>query len=104
MWRCICIKTGISHPHRPQQTCDIGPTMVYCWATVYDAGPTVNQRWPNLSCLCLFVMHCSTDHHQFITSAKGGYVFGRVGSFVCLSAGLLTTDLNATSTRDECLG
>ena len=22
--------------------------MVYCWSTVYDAGPTVNQRWSNV--------------------------------------------------------
>ena len=33
-----------------------------------------------------------------IISAKGGYVFGRVCLFVCLSAGLLT-DLHETFTR-----
>ena len=27
------------------------PTLVYCWPTVYDVGPTVNQRWTNVSCL-----------------------------------------------------
>ena len=26
------------------------PMLVYCWATVYDAGLTVNQHWINVSC------------------------------------------------------
>ena len=30
---------------------DIGLTLVYCWPIVYDAGPTVNQRWANVLCL-----------------------------------------------------
>ena len=29
----------------------VGRTLVYCWPTVYDAGPTVNQRWASVSCL-----------------------------------------------------
>ena len=33
-----------------QQTWDVDPMLVYCWPTVYDAGPTVNQRWANVSC------------------------------------------------------
>ena len=52
------------HPHFPrmllyrllllilmssQQTWNIGPTLVYCWANVVDGGPTVNQRWANVS-------------------------------------------------------
>ena len=35
----------------PQKTWDIGPTLVYCWTTVYDVGPTANQSWPSVSCL-----------------------------------------------------
>ena len=27
-----------------QQTRDAGPTLAYCWASVVDGGPTVNQR------------------------------------------------------------
>ena len=27
------------------------PTLVYCWPTVYDVGPAVNQRWVNVLCL-----------------------------------------------------
>ena len=31
------------------------PTLVYCWPNVYDVGPTVNQRWANVSCLlCMY--------------------------------------------------
>ena len=33
-----------------QQTWDVGPTLIYCWPTVYDVGPTVNQRRTNVSC------------------------------------------------------
>ena len=47
-----------------QQTRDIIPMLVQCWFTVYDAGPTLNQQWDNVSCLlglmsrpCLFVSH-----------------------------------------------
>ena len=34
-----------------QQTWDDGPTLVYCWPSVVDGGPTVNQRWAHVSCL-----------------------------------------------------
>ena len=47
-----------------QQTRDIVPILVQCWFTVYDAGPTLNQQWDNVSCLLglmslphLFVSH-----------------------------------------------
>ena len=46
----ICL---LSHESQTQQTWDVGPTLVYCLATVVDGGPTVNQRWANVSCfLC----------------------------------------------------
>ena len=34
-----------------QPTWDLSPTLVYCWPTVYDVGPTVNQRRTSVSCL-----------------------------------------------------
>ena len=34
-----------------QQTWDVGPTLGYCWPTVYNVVPTVNQRWPNVQIL-----------------------------------------------------
>ena len=33
-----------------QQTCGV-PTLVYCWTSVVDGGPTVNQRCVGVSCL-----------------------------------------------------
>ena len=41
------------HPHYvlPQQTRAIHALLVQCWATVYDAGPTLNHQWVNGSCL-----------------------------------------------------
>ena len=43
-----------------QQTGDVGPALVYCWATVVDDGPTANQRWANVS--CLLVCYLSRDY------------------------------------------
>ena len=40
-----------THYHINQQNRDVGPTLVYCWADVVDGGPTVNQRWADVSCL-----------------------------------------------------
>ena len=40
-----------------QQTWDVGPTLVYCWANVVDGGSTVNQRWANVSCLLAYVYY-----------------------------------------------
>ena len=34
----------------PQQARDIQPRLVQCWPSVYDAGPTLNQPWLNVSC------------------------------------------------------
>ena len=34
-----------------QQTQYVEPMLVYCWFTVYDAEPTINQHWPNVLCL-----------------------------------------------------
>ena len=43
-----------SHPDwypAGQRTRDVYPMMVQCWPTVYDAGPTLNQHWFNVTCL-----------------------------------------------------
>ena len=34
-----------------QQTRDVEPVFIYCWANVADDGPALNQSWPNCSCL-----------------------------------------------------
>ena len=34
-----------------QQTRDIEPMLVQCWASVVDDGPALNQHWVNVSCL-----------------------------------------------------
>ena len=34
-----------------QQTRNLQPMLVWCWPIVYDAGPTSNQHWLNISCL-----------------------------------------------------
>ena len=35
----------------PQQTEDVHPILVYCWCSVYNAGPTINRHWVNVLCL-----------------------------------------------------
>ena len=32
-----------------QQTADVEPVLVYCWPTVCDAAPTLNQNWLTVS-------------------------------------------------------
>ena len=34
-----------------QQTRDVELMLVYCWPTIYDAGPTLNQLWFCVMCL-----------------------------------------------------
>ena len=47
-----------------QQTWDVGPTPLCCWATVCDASPTANQRWANISCLlCRLIMPMEIDNN-----------------------------------------
>ena len=29
---------------------DVDPMLVYCWSTVYDAGPTLSQHWVDVLC------------------------------------------------------
>ena len=46
--------------HAFQQTRDIYPMLFQCWATVFDAGPTLNQHWVNGWCLLV----CRRPHTQ----------------------------------------
>ena len=50
-WPQICLVNCSSFLIASQQTRDIEPLLVQCWSTVYDAGPTLNQQWLNVSCL-----------------------------------------------------
>ena len=36
--------------YAPDEHVDIDPMLVYCWANVADAGPTLNQHWVDVSC------------------------------------------------------
>ena len=45
MSNLLCSDYDISQPER-----DRASMLVYCWATVCDAGPTLNQHWGYLSC------------------------------------------------------
>ena len=35
----------------PQPTQYVGPMLIQCWSTVYDAGPTLDQHTANVLCL-----------------------------------------------------
>ena len=46
------LSVGLIRPNvTGQQTRDIEPLLVHCWASVVNGGPTLNQQWPNVSCL-----------------------------------------------------
>ena len=52
------------------------PLLVQYWSTVYDAGPTLNQQWLNvtcfLGCTCLpGRLHRFVSHPPFRRSARG---------------------------------
>ena len=51
---CIYLSTrpNLLLPHLPtQQTQDIDPMLVQCWASVVDGGPTLDQHWVDVLCL-----------------------------------------------------
>ena len=39
------------------QTRDVEPVLVWCWASVVDGGPIINQHWLNVSCLLGFHLY-----------------------------------------------
>ena len=41
----------VQRQRRSQQTRDVEPLSVQCWASVVDGGPTLNQQWLNVSSL-----------------------------------------------------
>ena len=43
------LKTHTDQVAAAQETWNVGATLVYCWASVEDGGPAVNQRWANVS-------------------------------------------------------
>ena len=45
-----CVKHNVACKHS-QQTQDVVPILVQCWATVCDAGPASYQHWFNTLCL-----------------------------------------------------
>ena len=58
---CVCMSVsvgnGVKNQVDPitvvlsQQTRYINPMLAQCWPTVYDAGPTLDQHWVDVSCL-----------------------------------------------------
>ena len=44
-------KTLIQRLLESQQTQDVEPILIYCWANVAHGGPILNQNWFNLLCL-----------------------------------------------------
>ena len=46
------------------QTWEAGPALVYCLASVVDGGPTVNQRWANVTCLLGINLNNSRAHRR----------------------------------------
>ena len=49
----------------PQQTWDVGPTLVNCWANVVDGRPTVNQRWAVCSYIILATIDDNSRYYKY---------------------------------------
>ena len=47
----IILMDKLKYLNLSQQTRDIDLMLDQCWATVYDAGPTLVQHWVDVSCL-----------------------------------------------------
>ena len=50
-------KTPAVNKYTTQQTRDSHPLLVQCWSSVYDAGPTLNQQWANVSSFAKLRLH-----------------------------------------------
>ena len=44
-----CQKVISNQPGAPKQTWITDPMLFQCWSSVYDAGPTLNQHWVDVS-------------------------------------------------------
>ena len=96
-----------------QQTRATDLIVSQCWATVYDACPTLDQHWVGVSCLLgrsvwlvcgwegwsliLVICHCtSPPHHQFVC------LFGLASPAKHISCLGLSTNIDcSTSPRDR---
>ena len=58
-WRFIILSAFEFFPFMDR----IEPLLFQCWSTVYDAGPTLNQQWLNVSCL-LVCFHQGVFHQE----------------------------------------
>ena len=57
---------------------DVESMLAYCWPTVFDVGPTINQQWINLLCLLgtgldTFRLRKSETNADFIWSYVPGF-------------------------------
>ena len=57
-----------------QQTREIEPFLVQCWASVVDDGPTLKQKWPNVSCCWVGLGKHSSMHFLYIIYHTDSYL------------------------------
>ena len=74
-WKPRCTLSGaVRPPVSLQQTRDIEPLLVQCWASVYDAGPTLNQQWLNVSCLLRGLLLYPPPTHTLVRENREMYL------------------------------
>ena len=78
-----------------QQTRDVQPMLVQCWASVEDDGPTLYQHWLNVSCLLVRYMYSTNvvlmlhgrvtecSQHWLIVSSTEDWFWGEGGGGGC---------------------
>ena len=62
------------------QAHDVEPMLLYCWATVCDAGPTLSQHWLNVPCLLRQQLLCKStysalSHNSYLPFIQFFYLF-----------------------------
>ena len=62
LWQSDCIT---SLPLYSQQTQDAEPMLVWCWSSVYNAGPTSNQHWLKILCFLSCCPWLGTFHAEW---------------------------------------
>ena len=90
-WLIVGTVLGRMHGNErgSQQTRDVDPMLLWCWATVFDAGPTSHQHWINVPCLLGCLNHTLLDW-------EGGQIrvdFSQLSSKLPLMSAAIKTSL-----------
>ena len=71
----ISSRTGVTHACTAWQTRGVQPTLLQCWPTVYDGGPTLKQHRSNVLRLH-YRQRWADACYLFVSSEAGMLAYG----------------------------